>query len=171
MSRVADATRRPESSNGPAADWQVRRASSEDVTGVVIATQELLLELGGTPPPIAELEAVVLELIADREAGLLLVARARGDVIGMLAASWQLAIHVPGRYALIQDLWVHPGRRSAAIGRELLGELARIAHERGIVRVEVGLPSEGFAQLASTEAFYLSNGFTRLGPRMRWGLS
>ena len=30
----------------------------------------------------------------------------------MLAASWQRAIHVPGRYATIQDLWVTPAWRS-----------------------------------------------------------
>ncbi len=35
---------------GPASAWTVRRASRADVAGVVVAVQELLLELGGTPP-------------------------------------------------------------------------------------------------------------------------
>ena len=41
----------------------------------------------------------------------------------MLVASWQAAIHVPGAYALIQDLWVDPDCRGRAVGRELVAAL------------------------------------------------
>jgi branched-chain amino acid aminotransferase len=88
-------------------------------------------------------------------------------IVGVLAASWQYAIHVPGRYGTIQDLWVHPEWRSRALGRKLVEALVGLAGEQGIARLEVGLPQESFAQLAATERFYLSNGFSNLGPRMR----
>ena len=53
---------------------------------------------------------------ADREpaAGAVLVAEADGELVGVLGASWQMAIHVPGAYALIQDLWVRPRLARAA---------------------------------------------------------
>jgi GNAT superfamily N-acetyltransferase len=95
-----------------------------------------------------------------------------GDgLVGVLAASWQIAIHVPGRYALIQDLWVSPDWRGKGIGAGLLTALFELARSRGVQRVEVGLPRERFAQFQATESFYLSNGFTPNGPRMRRILS
>jgi GNAT superfamily N-acetyltransferase len=151
----------------PVASWIVRRASHEDVAGVVVAVQELLLELGSTPPAADVLQEVVRELIDDRHAGAVLVARCRGDVVGMLAASWQLAIHVPGRYATIQDLWVHRAWRSRSIGADLMTALVELARERGMSRIEVGLPRESFRAIDATEAFYRNNGFQPLGPRMR----
>jgi para-aminobenzoate synthetase len=105
--------------------------------------------------------------LEDPGAGAVLLAVEDGQLAGLLSASWQTAIHVPGRYALIQDLWVAPERRGESIGRRLLLALFDLAVEREIVRVEVGLPSERFAGLRATERFYLANGFSHLGPRMR----
>lgn len=151
----------------PTGSWVVCRAAREDAPGVVVAVQELLLELGSTPPDDGALRAAVLELIEDREAGAVLVARSRGDIVGMLAASWQLAIHVPGLYATIQDLWVHAAWRSRSIGADLMAALVELARERGMARIEVGLPRESFRAIDATEAFYRDNGFEPLGPRMR----
>jgi GNAT superfamily N-acetyltransferase len=147
--------------------WYVRAACDEDIPAVAVAIAELLLELGGAPPELAAMRAAARSLIGNGDAGVLLVADAEGSLVGLLAASWQTAIHVPGRYALIQDLWVHRSWRSRAIGAELLAALCELTSEREITRVEVGLPREGFAGLAATEAFYLANGFTPLGSRLR----
>jgi len=153
--------------DGHAVSWNVGRAGHADTLGVVVAAQELLLELGATPPPAQALAQTVRELLDDDGAGALLVARTDRDVIGLLGASWQLAIHVPGQYATIQDLWVHPAWRSRSVGRELVTALVDACRARGITRIEVGLPRDGFRALEATEAFYLDNGFTPLGPRMR----
>jgi hypothetical protein len=45
--------------------------------------------------------------------------------------------------------------------------LIEIAREHGVMRLEVGLPSERFRHLGATEAFYVSSGFTTIGLRMR----
>jgi GNAT superfamily N-acetyltransferase len=148
--------------------WRVRPATPEDTAAVANAVHELLCELGGTPPALAEMETVVRELGADPGAGALLVAAVDGAIVGVLAASWQTAIHVPGAYALIQDLWVDRSRRGQAIGGDLLVALCVLVRERGMQRVEVGLPRESFAGIRATEAFYLHNGFAPLGARMRW---
>jgi GNAT superfamily N-acetyltransferase len=155
----------------PAVVWSVRRATAADAAGVVIALQELLLELGGAPPPAAALERSVRELIDDHSAGAVLVADVEQEVIGMLAASWQLALHTAGRYATIQDLWVHSAWRSRSIGAELIDALVELVRTGEMTRIEVGLPRESFRGLRATEAFYLENDFTPLGPRMRRALS
>src|SRR5262245_51068819 len=144
---------------------RVRLASVEDAAPVAASVRELLLELSGAAPALEAMERTARALIADPGSGVVLIACEGERIVGLLSASWQTAIHIPGRYGLIQDLWVAPDRRGASLGRQLLLALFDLAVEREIVRVEVGLPSERFAGLEATRAFYESNGFTHLGPR------
>jgi GNAT superfamily N-acetyltransferase len=90
-----------------------------------------------------------------------------GKVVGVLAASWGRALHVPGRYLTIQDLWVRSEWRSAGVGAGLVEGLADRAAAEGVRRIEVGLPRESFEAIRATERFYLANGFEPLGPRLR----
>ena len=145
----------------------VREAETEDVEEVAAAVASLLAELGGRRPERPALEAEVRALLADPAGGSVLVAEADGRLVGVLSASWQRAIHVPGVYATIQDLWVDGAWRSRGVGAELVEAIASQARARGVSRLEVGLPRETFAAIASTESFYRRNGFEHLGPRMR----
>ena len=153
--------------SGSATDARVRAASGADAPAVAAGIEALLVELGGERPSTAALEEAARQLAEGREAGALLVAEAGEEIVGLLAASWQHAIHVPGRYGTIQDLWVRPDWRSRALGRKLVEALAGLAGDLGIGRLEVGLPQNSFAQIVATERFYLDNGFSPLGPRMR----
>lgn len=146
---------------------RIRRATLEDVAAVAGAVGDLLVELGGKPAAPRELEDAARALVRDEDAGALLVADADGELVGVLGASWQHAMRIPGRYGLIQELWVHPLWRARTIGGDLVVALFELAREEGIERLEVGLPGERFPQLAATEAFYLNNGFTAIGTRMR----
>jgi branched-chain amino acid aminotransferase len=146
---------------------RVREASVEEVAEVAAAVESLLVELGGRRPSREEMEAEVRAIVADPEVGTMLVADSPGGIVGVLGASWGRAIHVPGRYAVIQDLWVHPDWRSRGVGAELLEAIAELARERRVGRIEVGLPRESFEAIRATEAFYLANEFEPLGPRMR----
>ena len=162
----------PRSAEAPVADhgaagWSVRAATYADIEAVAAAVRELLLELGGAPPADSAMQEVVRVLIASPWEGAVLVADADRAIVGVIAASWQTAIHAPGAYALIQDLWVEPAWRSRAVGAGLMAALFDLARSRQMERVEVGLPLESFARFAATEAFYLGNGFTPNGPRMR----
>lgn len=145
----------------------IRAATAADVVPVADAVEALLSELGGRRPDRAELEAEVRAIVEDPAAGLLLVAESDGAVVGMLGASWQRAIHVPGPYALIQDLWVDREWRSRGVGARLVEAIATAAGERGMARIEVGLPKEDFPAIEATESFYAGVGFEHLGPRMR----
>jgi branched-chain amino acid aminotransferase len=145
----------------------VRAAAHEDVAAIAAAIEQLLIELGGRRPPRAELEAEIEAALADPAIGATIVAAAEGEIVGVLSASWQRALHVPGRYATIQDLWVDPERRSDGLGAALVDGLADLCQAQGVVRIEVGLPRESFDAIRATEAFYQRNGFEHLGPRMR----
>jgi GNAT superfamily N-acetyltransferase len=151
----------------PHPGWSVRLATHDDVAAVARAVRDLLIELDGTPSSSAAMEDATSVLIDSPWEGAVLVAQARAAIVGVLAASWQMAIHVPGAYALIQDLWVDPAWRGQAVGAGLMGALVELAHTRHMERVEVGLPRESFTGFAATERFYLGNGFTPNGPRMR----
>jgi GNAT superfamily N-acetyltransferase len=150
-----------------ASELTVREADAGDVEGVAAAVGSLLGELGGRRPGSEELETEVRALLEDPAGGSVLIAEADGSIVGVLSASWQRAIHVPGVYATIQDLWVDEAWRSRGVGAELVGAIASQARTRGVSRLEVGLPRETFAAIASTESFYRRNGFEPLGPRMR----
>jgi GNAT superfamily N-acetyltransferase len=149
----------------------IRPANDADVSAVAAAVEQLLVELGGRRPGRAGLEAEVRATLADPGIGATLVAEAGGEIVGVLSVSWQRALHVPGRYATIQDLWVDPDWRSRRLGAALVDELADLCRVEGVARIEVGLPRETFAAVAATEAFYAGNGFEHLGPRMRRLLS
>lgn len=157
--------------SGPAANARIRAATDEDAAAVAAAVEALLIELGGERPSTTALEEGARTLAGDPGLGVLLVAECESAIVGVLAASWQYAVHVPGRYGTIQDLWVDPEWRSRALGRELILALVRHAIGLGVPRLEVGLPQESFSQLAATERFYRDNDFTPLGPRMRRLLS
>ena len=150
-----------------AAQATVREAGAEDVGAVATAVESLLAELGGRMPSRAEMEAEVQALLDDPQGGSVLIAEADGEIVGVLTASWQRAIHVPGVYATVQDLWVDEDWRSRGVGAELVEAIASQARTRGVSRLEVGLPRETFAAIASTQSFYERNGFEHLGPRMR----
>jgi GNAT superfamily N-acetyltransferase len=151
-------------------DWTVRQGSPADAESVAGAVTELLSELGATPSPLGEMQAAARSLLANPDAGAVLIAEADGQPVGVLAVSWQLAIHAAGRYALIQDLWVHPSWRVKGVGSGLVEELLELTRRQGIAKVEVGLPRESFDGLAATEKFYRRNGFAPLGRRMRMEL-
>ncbi len=148
--------------------WEIRQASATDVPAIVAGIGELLVELGGKPASTTALEEAALELLEDPDAGVVLVAEEADRIVGVLGVSWQIAIRIPGRYGLIQELWVHPSFRGRTIGGDLLAALFELARRRQVARLEVGLPSERYSHQAATEAFYLDNGFTPIGLRMRW---
>jgi GNAT superfamily N-acetyltransferase len=154
-----------------AVSWEVRAATHDDIAAVTTGVSELLLELGGTPPSRPALQQAAQALIDDPAAGVLLVAENEDEIVGVLGVSWQFAMRVPGRYGLIQELWVSPRWRAKAIGSDLLTALFELAREQGVARLEVGLPSVRFPHLTATESFYLNNGFTTIGTRMRHLLS
>lgn len=160
------------STQGPVAEpgvsgWEVRPARREDAPAVAAAVGSLLEELGGAPPAIEAIEAETRAHIEDPSLGIVLVAAADPQLVGVLTASWARAIQVAGRLLTIEVLWTRHEWRDRGVGAGLVDALSLVAAAAGAGRVEVGLPREGFPALRATERFYLANGFELLGPRMR----
>ncbi len=150
--------------------WRVREAVASDVAQISAAVRDLLAELGAAPALAGATHRAVENLLARPADAAFLLAEADSRTVGVLGASWQSAARIPGAYGLIQELWVAPDWRSRAIGRGLLEGFCKLARARGVARIEVVLPGEGFSHLAATEAFYLSNHFKRSGMRLRRAL-
>jgi GNAT superfamily N-acetyltransferase len=150
--------------------WKVREASLADAQAVAAGISALLEELGGRAAGRAELEAVARTVIGDPNLGCVLVGETAQAVVGVLAASWQTAIHAGGRYGLIQDLWVAPAWRDSRLGSVMIDGLIARARADGVNRIEVGLPSHRYPRVQRTEAFYVRNGFAPVGWRMRRSL-
>jgi len=164
------ATQGPASESG-VAGWEVRPARPEDVGAVAAAVASLLEELGAEPPARGAIESEALAHIDDPSLGIVLVAEADADLVGVLTASWARAIQAAGRLLTIEVLWTRREWRDRGVGAALVDALAAAAAAEGAGKVEVGLPRESFPALRATERFYLVNGFERLGPRMRRAVS
>src|SRR5580704_16521044 len=104
MDRAASAEPQVTATTG----WRVRAAATSDAPAIAAAVHELLLELGGRPAPVSAIEDAARTLLGNRDSGALLVAQGETELVGVLGASWQSALHIPGRYGLIQERWVHP---------------------------------------------------------------
>ncbi len=85
---------------------------------------------------------VFLERLAQAE-GRLLVAVARGRVIGMMGFLVQtddVYVEEPLRsYGLVTELVVEPEWRGRGVGRRLIGEAERLTRERGLPRLAIGV--------------------------------
>ena len=146
---------------------EIRVATHGDVPALVAGVVELLMEIGGKPAPSEQLEDAAHGLIDDPLAGVVLVAECGGEIVGVLGVSWQSAIRIPGRYGVIQELWVKRAFRHKEIGADMVSALAELAREQGIGRLEVGLPSERYGNQAATESFYETHDFKGVGLRMK----
>ncbi len=152
----------------------VRQAGTGDLDAVLAAVLGLLRELTGDSR--RELPAgtrdAACAFIRDRAVGTVLVATtAAGEVVGVLGASCQVAIRTGGRYLLIQELYVFPAHRGGGVGDRLIRHLVDDAIHRGVSLIEVGPPGSGFTYQSRTLDFYRNQGFTEVGPRMRWIVS
>src|SRR5258707_10622089 len=143
----------------------VCKASVKDVTAIAAGVGALLEDIGGTAAGRPQMEAAARAVIADADAGCVLVGQAGDLIVGVLAASWQTLIHAGERYGVIQDLWVAPAWRREGLGGKLLSALVDRARELGVTRIEVGLPLPSLSGVTRTEAFYLRSGFRSVGLR------
>jgi DNA-binding MarR family transcriptional regulator/ribosomal protein S18 acetylase RimI-like enzyme len=114
---------------------------------------ELDARFDGGFDPSRSISADVAELT--EPAGLLLVARLRGEAIGCGA----LKLH-GAEPAEIKRMWVAPAARGLGVARRLLGELERHARERGAGAVRL----ETNRSLREATGLYRSAGYAEVAP-------
>jgi GNAT superfamily N-acetyltransferase len=90
-----------------------------------------------TSPGDDELEALSRALLADPEhEGIQLIARGdEGEPLGFATVYWYWQTTVPGRAALMNDLFVVPKARGQGVGRSLIEECRSRARDHGAIQL------------------------------------
>jgi GNAT superfamily N-acetyltransferase len=149
---------------------EIVRAGAADRGTVLDLVERLLVELEEKPEEFAGLDRgrvlAALEAAGDRFAAFL--AREAGEPVGVLTLTEHFAIYAGGRYGVIDELYVAPGRRSAGIGRRLVEAAAAFGREKGWRRIDVTAPPG--AAWGRSVRFYESRGFVFTGPKLRLDL-
>lgn len=111
----------------------------------------------------------IIRLIENLDA-VVLLAEEEGDMVGLLMAEVRetpdIAILVPRRYAVIEDIIVHEGRRGEGIGKALMQRAHAWARARGATAVELNV----YEFNESARAFYETLGYTTESRKMRRSL-
>ena len=143
---------------------EARLALPEDRDAVVKLVGDLLIELGGNPPPPDALAPVYDRLIAVGAAGFVAVGEDESGIVAVCTVSYLEAMRTRGRYAIIQEMFVEPGARSSGAGMVVLNFALQYATANGCNTVELGTPYHGERQIQ----FYRRAGFAEVGARLRW---
>jgi GNAT superfamily N-acetyltransferase len=116
----------------------VTAAEPEDAERIVDAYTWLFAPPGGTPPRWdPEQAAVRLRRAAGSDGAVVLVARDGGEVVGFCTVYDDIESVRFGRRAWVEDLAVHPERRSLGTGKRLLDAAKAWARERGATHLEL----------------------------------
>lgn len=144
---------------------QFRPATSADANAVASMVAALLGELvPGYEPDVNALTGVTQELLAMPTVNGVLAFEG-GTPVGLVMLNDCAAIYCGGRFGEITELYVDPVRRSKGIAAGLLAKAVAFGQNRGWQRIEVGAP--GQPEWARTLQFYLREGFSETGPRLR----
>ncbi|HEY1515279.1 MAG TPA: GNAT family N-acetyltransferase [Solirubrobacteraceae bacterium] len=116
----------------------VRAATHEDIDQVV-AMYEWLFAPPGSRPPRWDVEraAAALGRAVAADGAVVLVATVRDEFVGVCTAYDDMESVRFGRRVWVEDLAVHPDRRSLGIGKRLLDEAKEWARARGADHLEL----------------------------------
>lgn len=141
----------------------VVRATPDQFPVVLQMVERLLLELApGTTLPSGA--AAGLHAAGSRFVAFLALDHT-DEPIGVITLTDAVAIYAGGRYGIISELYVVPGRRSAGVGHQLLAAVRAEAGRQGWQRIDVTAPPDG--RWGRTVAFYEQNGFVLTGRKLK----
>jgi GNAT superfamily N-acetyltransferase len=94
-------------------------------------------------------------IIGSPEAGLIIVARQKGRVVGMVNLLYTLSTAVGDRVALMEDMVVLPNARGSGVGSRLLEHTIQLARLNGCKRITLLTDRAN----ESAQRFYQQHGF------------
>lgn len=147
---------------GVSSRMQIERASPADIDTIhrLLASQFDEHDIHTSPEALRGAIAAVFER---EHLGFFLVARDRGEIIGLAAVSFAWTLEHGGKSAWLDELYVVAGRRGEGVGRALLERVMGEARELGCQAVDL----EVDAAHRRAERLYERAGFQRL-TRARW---
>ncbi|MHC4476198.1 MAG: GNAT family N-acetyltransferase [Planctomycetota bacterium] len=148
----------------------IRRATESDAKVTVNLVKALLDELNGTPIEWDTDKAVDLckEMIGLEDYIVFHSVNDEGEIVGVITIAESESLYAGGKIGIIQELYVVPSMRSQQLGRSLIQKAVEYAHNRKWHRLEVGAPA--YPQWSRTKSFYVREGFTEIGPRLKYEL-
>jgi GNAT superfamily N-acetyltransferase len=90
------------------------------------------------------------------------------DVVGVITIAETECLYAGGKIGLIQELYIKPDVRCKKLGVSLVEKAIEYARQRKWNRLEVGAPA--YPEWARTKVFYECQGFTEIGPRLKYVL-
>ena len=143
----------------------LHHADPADAETVATLIHALLEELsGGAAPTFDTLKTTTAAVLASDRVTVC-IARLNGTPVGVITLNDCMAIYAGGKFGEISELYITPHTPSQGIAQHLIAFALAEGHRRGWHRLEVGAPTQ--PQWHRTLAFYLANGFTETGPRLR----
>jgi GNAT superfamily N-acetyltransferase len=119
-------------------DATVRPAQSQDVPRVIPMYEWLFTPPGSRPARWdPERAAAAIGRAVDSEASVVLVAELEGEFVGLCTAYDDIESARFGRRVWVEDLAVHPDRRSLGVGKLLLDEAKAWGRARGATHLEL----------------------------------
>lgn len=145
---------------------QAIRSDTDAVAGLVHALLAELARPGSDSPALEEVTASAHRVLDEGDGvWAFLAVEDGGEALGVVTLNECRAIYAGGRFGEISELYVAPRARSVGIGPKLLDRAIQFAREKQWGRLEVGAPD--VPRWNRTVSFYLDNGFTEVGPRLR----
>jgi GNAT superfamily N-acetyltransferase len=152
-----------------APDISIRRANASDAPEVAAMVGELLGQIMSAIGAqafnfdLAETTSRLADFL-DREKYFVFVAECgEAGLVGFISLYESYALYAEGAFGTIPELYVRPGHRAKALGRQLVNEARSFGATRNWRRLEVTTPP--LPQFDRTLAFYEREGFSITGGR------
>ena len=147
---------------------KIIKAEKQHSESIIRLVTELISELVGKRFVIDGSEAVeFIERSIDKgEYFAFLALDEKQNSLGIITVGGSGAVYAGGAFGVIHEFYIVPEMRSSGIGNQLIEKVKETAIVMGWKRLEVGAPP--YPQWERTKSFYLREGFTEIGPRLKW---
>lgn len=136
---------------------EITKASVSDIPDLCRLLDILFSqELEFSPDQSAQVKGLS-QIIENPEIGHIIVAKANGNIVGMVNVLFTVSTALGGRVAIFEDMVVMPGARSAGIGSQLLEGAIQSAKLSCCKRVTLLTDREN----TSAQRFYAKHGFSQ----------
>ena len=145
---------------------QIEKATVNDIPELcdllaVLFSQEAEFEVDGHTQ-----QTGLQAIISNPELGIILLARHKDKIVGMVSLLFSISTALGGRVAMLEDMVVLPEQRGLGMGSALLTAAIKTARDNGCLRITLLTDSDN----AIAQGFYEKQGFIRsamLAFRMR----
>jgi len=136
---------------------QIEKATVNDIPELcdllaVLFSQEAEFEVDGHTQ-----QTGLQAIISNPELGIILLARHKDKIVGMVSLLFSISTALGGRVAMLEDMVVLPEQRGLGMGSALLTAAIKTARDNGCLRITLLTDSDN----AIAQGFYEKQGFVR----------